>query len=77
MSGYNQIKMYSDDEKHTSFRIPLGLYYYVVSFRLKNVEVTYQRAMNAIFHEHICKMIECYVDEIAIKNRGKGDHRVI
>ena len=23
-SGYNQIKMYTDDEKHTSFRTPLG-----------------------------------------------------
>ena len=23
-SGYNQIKMYPDDEKHTSFRTPLG-----------------------------------------------------
>ena len=22
--GYNQIKMYSEDEKHTSFRTPLG-----------------------------------------------------
>jgi len=25
-SGYNQIKMYLDDEKHTSFRTPLGVY---------------------------------------------------
>ena len=28
--GYNQIKMYPDDEKHTSFRIPLGVYCYTV-----------------------------------------------
>jgi len=27
-SGYNQIKMYPDDEKHTSFRTPLGVYCY-------------------------------------------------
>ena len=27
-SRYNQIKMYPDDEKHTSFRIPLGVYCY-------------------------------------------------
>jgi len=26
-SGYNQIKMYHDDEKHTSFRTPLGVYF--------------------------------------------------
>ena len=25
-SRYNQIKMYPDDEKHTSFRTPLGVY---------------------------------------------------
>ena len=29
-SGYNQIKMYSEDEKHTSFRTPLGVYCYTV-----------------------------------------------
>ena len=35
-SGYNQIKMYLDDEKHTSFRIPLGVYCYtVIPFGLK------------------------------------------
>ena len=30
--------------------------------------------MNAIFHEHIRKTIECYVDDIAVKSRAKGDH---
>ena len=25
-SGYNEIKMYLDDEKYTSFRTPLGVY---------------------------------------------------
>jgi len=25
-SGYNQIKMYPDDKKHTSLRAPLGVY---------------------------------------------------
>jgi len=29
-SGYNQIKMYPDDEKHTSFRTPLGMFCYTV-----------------------------------------------
>jgi len=37
-SGYNQIKMYHDDEKYTSFRIPLGMYCYtVMPFGLKNM----------------------------------------
>jgi len=37
-SGYNQIKMYSDDEKHTSFQTPLGVFCYtVMPFGLKNM----------------------------------------
>jgi len=43
-------------------------------FGLKNTEATYLRAMNAIFHEHIRKTVECYVDDIAVKNRAKGYH---
>jgi len=33
-SGYNQIKMYPKDEKHTSFQTPLGVFCYKV--RLKD-----------------------------------------
>jgi len=54
-SGYNQIKMYPEDEKHTSFRTPLGVYCYtVMPFGLKNAGATYQRAMNTIFRDHLC-----------------------
>ena len=74
-SGYNQIKSYPDDEKHTFFRTPLGVYYYtVMPFGLKNAGATYQGAMNVIFHEHIRKIVECYVDDIAVKSHAKGDH---
>jgi len=73
-SGYNQIKMYPEDEKYTSFRTPVGIYYYtVMPFSLMNAGVIYQRAMNAIFHKHICKNVECYVDDIAVKSPDKGD----
>ena len=41
-SGYNQIKMYPEDEKHTFFRMPVGVYCYtVIPFGLKNVGATY------------------------------------
>ena len=41
-SGYNQIKMYLEDEKHISFRTPLEVYCYtVMPFRLKNAGATY------------------------------------
>ena len=35
--GYNQIKIFSEDEKHTSFRTPFEVYCYtVIPFGLKN-----------------------------------------
>ena len=43
-------------------------------FGLKNAGVTYQRAMNTIFHKHIRMAVKCYVDDIATKSRAKGDH---
>ena len=43
-------------------------------FGLKNAGATYQRAMNAIFREHMRKIVECYVDDIAVKSRAKGDN---
>jgi len=30
--------------------------------------------MNTIFHEHIRKTVKYYVDDIATKNRARGDH---
>jgi len=74
-SAYNQIKMYPKDENHTSCRTSLGVYYYtMMSFGLKNAGATYQCAMSTIFHEHIRKIVECYVDDIAVKSRVKRDH---
>jgi len=74
-SGYYQIKMYPDDEKHTSFRTLLGLFCYtVMSFGLKNVGATYQRAMSTILRDHLRKTVECYVDDIAIKSHDKNSH---
>jgi len=40
-SGYNQIKMNPEDEKHSSFRMPLGVYCYtLMPFGLKIVGTT-------------------------------------
>jgi len=49
--------------------MPVEVYCY-----LKNAGATYQWAMNAIFLEHIRKIVECYVDDIAVKSRDKDDH---
>ena len=50
--GYNQIFMTEEDIANTAFRCPsaIGLFKWVVmTFGLKNVGATYQRAMNYIF----------------------------
>ena len=44
-------------------------------FSLKNAGATYQRVMNAIFHEHMSKIVECYIDGIIVKSRTKGEHK--
>jgi len=74
-SRYNQIKMYAEDEKHTSFRTPLGVYCYTaMPFGLRNAGATYQLTMSTIFRDHLWKMVECYVDDIAVKSHDKNDH---
>jgi len=73
--GYNQINMYLDDEKHTLFRTPLGVFCYtVMPFGLKNAGAAYQRAMSTIFCDHLRKTVECYVDDIVIKSCDKNNH---
>ena len=53
----------------------MGVYFYtIIPFSLKNVGAPYQRAMNAIFHEHIRKIVECCVNDIVVKSCDKGDH---
>jgi len=74
-SGYNHIKVHPEDEKHTSFNMLLGVYCYtVMPFGLKNTSAIYQSIMNTIFHEHICKIIEFYIDDITVKSRDRDDH---
>src|SRR3954471_11057864 len=69
-SGYNQIKMHPDDERHTAFRIPMGEFCYTfMPFGLKNAVATYQQAMDKIFSKLTLKTVDCYIDDIAVKSR--------
>jgi len=45
-----------------------------MSFRLKNVGATYQRAMMALFHDMMQKEIKVYVDNIIAKSRERENH---
>jgi len=76
-SGYNQIKMAPEDIENTTFITPWGTFCYkVMSFGLKNVEATYQRAMVTFFHDMIHKEIEVYVDDMIVKSRSEEEHLV-
>ena len=64
--------MAKQDVHKTTFRClgALGVYEWVVMpFGLKNAGATYQRDMNAIFHDFIGKSMEVYIDEIVVKSR--------
>jgi len=49
-------------------------YYTILSFGLKNAGATYQHAMSTIFRDHLQKIVECYVDDIAIKSHDKNNY---
>ncbi|KAG7588583.1 Ribonuclease H domain [Arabidopsis suecica] len=74
-SGYNQIMMDPEDQEKTSFITDRGTYYYkVMPFGLKNAGATYQRLVNKMFHEHLGKTMEVYIDDMLVKSLKKEDH---
>ena len=46
----------------------------VMPFGLKNVGATYQRAMNAIFHDMLGHHMEIYIDDIVVKYKMATEH---
>jgi hypothetical protein len=46
----------------------------VLTFGSKNVGVTYQRAMNLIFHELLGNIVEVYIDDIVVKSATFDSH---
>ena len=42
-------------------------------FGLKNAGATYRHAMSTIFCDHLQKLVECNVDDIAVKSRSKDN----
>jgi hypothetical protein len=70
-SGYHQIAMKEEDQEKTAFITPFGAYCYTtMSFGLKNVGATYQRAIQASFKRQINKNVEAYVDDIVVKTKN-------
>jgi hypothetical protein len=67
-SEYHQIAMHTDDEDKTTFITPHGIYCYkVMTFGLKNVGATYQKAIQKCLKIQIGKNVEAYVDNVVVK----------
>jgi hypothetical protein len=76
-AGYNQIFMAEEDACKTAFICLgfIGLFEWVVmTFGLKNVGATYQRAMDLIFHELLRNTVEVYIDDIVVKSTEFSSH---
>jgi hypothetical protein len=76
-AGYNQNFMVEEDISKTAF-ICLGFEglfeWIVMTFGLKNVGATYQRAMNLIFHDLLGVIVEVYINDIVVKSAGLDSH---
>ena len=78
-SGYNQIYITEEDVPKMTFLFPGAIRTFewvVMPFGLKNAGVTYQRAMNSIFHDMIGRFMEVYIDDVVIKSPAKCKHLV-
>jgi hypothetical protein len=72
-SGYHQIAIKEEDQEKTAFITPFGAYCYTtMSFGLKNVGATYQRAIQACFKRQLNKNVEAYVDDVVVKTRNSS-----
>ena len=76
-SSYNQILIVVEDIPKTTFRClgSIGTFEcMVMPFGLKNAGATYQRAMNAIFHDMLGHRLEVYIDDIVVKSKRANKH---
>jgi hypothetical protein len=67
-SGYHQIALHPDDEDKATFITPHGIYCYkVMTFDLRNVGATYQKATQKCLKSQIGKNVEAYVEDVVVK----------
>jgi hypothetical protein len=70
-SWYHQIAIKEEDQEKTTFITLFSAYCYTtMSFGLKNVGATYQRAIQACFKRQLNKNAEAYVDGVVGKTRN-------
>ena len=71
-SGYHQILMAKEDQQKMTFITPKGCYCYTrMPFSLRNVDATFQRAMQTILGSQLGCNVEAYINDIVVKTRYK------
>jgi hypothetical protein len=74
-SGYNQIAVFEEDKKKTSFTTPWGTFMYnKMPFGLMNAGATFQREMDIAFIGEKDKFIVIYLDDITIFSKSDDEH---
>lgn len=76
-SRYNHIFIAEEVVPKTTLWCPsaLGTYEWIVKpFGLKNIGVSYQRAMNLIFHDFIEEFMHVYIYDIVVKSSSRDGH---
>ena len=74
---YNRILIAVEDIPKTTFRCSssIGTFeWLIMPFGLKNASATYQRAINAIFHDMLGHHMEVYIDDIVVKSKRVSEH---
>jgi hypothetical protein len=67
-SEYHQIALHPDDEDKPAFITPHDIYFYkVMTFGMKNVGATYQKAIQKCLKSPIGNNVEAYVDDVVVK----------
>jgi hypothetical protein len=73
-SGYHQIVLKEEDQIKTTSITLFGTYAYkTMSFGLKNIGATYQRAIQMCFTDQLHRNVEAYVDDMVIMTKNPDD----
>ena len=73
-SSYNNIKILLEDQPKTAFIYPWGNFSYQnLPFDLKNVDATFQRAMEYAFHD-IKHIVQPYLDDLLAHSKRHVAH---
>ena len=69
LSGYNQIRMHSNNQEKTTFVTEWGVFVAVViMFGLKTAPTTFQWIIMEIFGEYIPAFMQAFLDDFAVYN---------